>query len=90
MTTTNRQWVLANRPDGPIQMREMMCGSNFESQDEPVMHFGLGPSITSVHKVRVVWPASGLQSKLRSVSPNQRLVIREPVQGSLSSDAGTR
>ncbi len=82
-TTSNRTGIGARvyvqvQEGGPTQMREISAGTNFMSQDEAVAHFGLGAKgIASVHRVRVVWPASGAESILEDVAPNQRIEIVE-------------
>ncbi len=55
------------------QMREIRAGSNFESQDPALAHFGLA-STAQVDEVRVVWP---YQTSLRcsGLSVNQHLVV---------------
>lgn len=55
------------------QMREIMVGGNFTSQNPTMVHFGLGES-TSIDQVKVVWP-NGDEQELLDVEVNQKLVI---------------
>ncbi len=63
-TTSNRDAlgarvsVIVNEGDDPL-VRELRGGSNYLSQNEPVLHFGLGErdeGAGPVHEVRVDWP----------------------------------
>ena len=82
-TKTNRLGIGARvyvqvEDGGPTQMREVSGGTNFMSQNDVVQHFGLGArSVTTIDRVRVVWPASGTETILVNVTPNQRLDITE-------------
>jgi len=72
---------------GQTQMREVMIGSNFTSQNPAQEHFGLGPASVA-DQVRVVWPArvpapgqppvQPADSVLTAVGANQTLVIPQP------------
>jgi hypothetical protein len=73
---------------GTRQMREVMIGSNYTSQNPTVQIFGLGSS-TSVDELRLEWPAidSGagpvqqvtvLTGPLAASESGQTLVIRQP------------
>ena len=65
--------VLSN---GNRQMREIMIGSNFVSQNPTMQVFGLG-SATGVDEVRVQWP-SGTTTELLNVRANQTLCLQHP------------
>jgi hypothetical protein len=58
------------------QLREIRNGSNFESQDPAVAHFGLGTAAL-VAEVRILWP-NGQSSSLTNVTVNQFLIVDEP------------
>ncbi|NNE43451.1 MAG: T9SS type A sorting domain-containing protein, partial [Gemmatimonadetes bacterium] len=58
------------------QMREIRCGSNFQSQDPSLPHFGLGTAAT-VDEVRVEW-TNGEVTTLTNVTANQRLTVFKP------------
>jgi hypothetical protein len=58
------------------QLRELRAGSNFESQDPAIAHFGIGTA-QSVSEVRVRWP-DGTFTVLQDLQANQFLVIDEP------------
>lgn len=60
---------------GRQQMQEQMPTRGFQSSVAHVLHFGLGEAAV-IDSVVVHWP-SGASQTLRSVSPNQRLVLRE-------------
>lgn len=57
------------------QVRMVRSGSSFCSQDELVLHFGLG-NATAVEKVEIRWPAGGTQV-LTKVPGDQLLVVEE-------------
>ena len=61
--------------EGRQQMQEQMPTRGFQSSVAHVLHFGLGEAAT-IDSVLVHWP-SGAAQTLNSVSPNQRLVLRE-------------
>jgi hypothetical protein len=61
---------------GQTQMRELRAGSNFESQDPAIAHFGIGAA-DSISELRVLWPA-GVVTLFPAVEANQILVIEEP------------
>ena len=55
------------------QTREVTVGSNYQSQNPLVQHFGLGDA-ASVDRVEVVWPHGGV-TVLEDVAPTQRLTL---------------
>jgi len=77
------------------QMREIRAGSNFESQDPAMAHFGLG-SATTVGETRVVWPdqtethCQGLAiNRLVTVHQASGQCVSEPVQPGVEGAAGS-
>ena len=71
---------------GVTQMREHRHASNYQSQNEPLLHFGLGTQgVNRIHKIRVVWPLTGTETVLTNVAPRQRIVIEEPRHKVLTS-----
>jgi len=64
-------------PEGPIQIRQIGVGG-FLAETELGAHFGLGAGVTSVHEVRVRWPASGQEQVFTEVAINQRMLALEP------------
>jgi len=60
---------------GKQQVRSVRSGSSYCSQDELVLHFGLG-NATAVEKLEVRWPAGGTQV-LTKVPLDQLLVVQE-------------
>jgi hypothetical protein len=56
------------------QAQEVMSQSSFYSSNDPRLHFGLGAETTADLEVR--WP-SGLQEKLKGISADQLLVVKE-------------
>jgi hypothetical protein len=69
-------WV-RRTPDAAPMLREVRYGSNFLSQDEPVLHFGLGASEEAVAELRVRWP-TGLEQTFTGLDRNQTIEIAEP------------
>jgi hypothetical protein len=59
------------------QAREVTVGSNYQSQNPLVQHFGMGPfrGDDAIDRVEVRWPHGGV-SVLQEVAVNQRLVLR--------------
>lgn len=66
---------------GPFQLREIQGGSNFLSQSEHTLHFGLGdlPMPGAGLFVRVIFPASGEIIERSNVAPNTTLRLTEPI-----------
>jgi len=56
------------------QAQEVLSQSSFYSSNDPRLHFGLGTETRADVEIR--WP-SGLQEKLRGISADQLLVIKE-------------
>jgi hypothetical protein len=59
---------------GKVQVQEVLSGSSFISANDPRLHFGIGGATTA--DVEVHWP-SGLVERMKSVSANQLLTLRE-------------
>jgi hypothetical protein len=58
------------------QMREIMIGNNFVSQNPTIQVFGLGMA-TEADEVRVQWP-DGRVTNLGPVAAGQRLILQHP------------
>jgi hypothetical protein len=58
------------------QMREIMIGNNFLSQNPTIQVFGLGPG-TVADRVTVEWP-DGVRTEQESVDFGQTLILRHP------------
>ncbi len=56
-----------------VQSRWVDAGTNYQSQDEPVVHFGLGDA-TTVDAVRVRW-TDGTSTVLLGLEPNRTITI---------------
>jgi enediyne biosynthesis protein E4 len=69
---------------GRSQIREVMSGSSYYSQNDLRLHFGLGTA-EQVDAIELRWP-SGLKESLRAVAANQLVVIQE-AKGIVSSRA---
>ncbi len=69
---------------GRRQIREVMSGSSYYSQNDLRLHFGLGKA-DQVDAIELRWP-SGLNESLRAVPANQLVVIQE-AKGLVSSRA---
>ena len=71
-----------SEPDGAWQVREVGVGSHFLGEGELIQHFGLGPdfdpTLDSVYRVEVEWPASGELQVLEEVEAEQTLSLTEP------------
>jgi len=55
------------------QLREITVGSNYQSQNPLVQHFGLG-GVERIDELRVWWPHGG-ESVLKDIEPNQKLTL---------------
>jgi hypothetical protein len=60
-----------------VLVHEITESSSFQSQSEPIAHFGLGAGADLVDLIRIEWPASGIVQELRNVAPNQLLSVVE-------------
>lgn len=65
--------------DGQVQTRVVGNNSNYNSHNEPVVHFGLGEA-TAVAKLEVEWPVSGRVQRFTDLAADQVLSIIEPEQ----------
>ncbi|HEX8201210.1 MAG TPA: CRTAC1 family protein, partial [Isosphaeraceae bacterium] len=61
---------------GTRQLRELRSGSTYQSQNAPVLHFGLGRS-TTIDTLEVHWPGGG-RSLLRDQAADRTITLREP------------
>ncbi len=52
--------VAVLREDGTRQWRAVTCGSNYLSQEDTTLHFGLGPAVDAAG-IEVRWPGNRLQ-----------------------------
>jgi hypothetical protein len=76
-TKSNRSAIGARvvvRYGAKKQAQEVMSQSSFYSSNDPRLHFGLGAETTADIEIR--WP-SGLQEKLKGISADQFLVVKE-------------
>jgi hypothetical protein len=64
-----------NIGDAPL-VREQSASSNYLSQNETLLHFGLGDD-SNAARIEVTWPR-GTKSVLTNVASGQRLVISQP------------
>ncbi len=69
------------------QMQEFRAGSNFESQDPALAHFGLGTS-TVIDQFEVTWP-DGATTTLKNVAVDQYLTIEDEATPELTWPTGT-
>ncbi len=63
-------------PDGPWLVREVGVGSHFLGEGELIQHFGAFDAST-VHRVEVEWPASGIVQSFDELAVNQTLLVVE-------------
>ncbi len=61
---------------GRTQIRDVLTGTGYWSQDSKVQHFGLGPETTEVTEIEVRWP-SGITQVVTYVTADQRISIEE-------------
>jgi len=64
--------------NGKNQMREIVLGDGYGSQNSLRQHFGLGDA-TSVDEIVVKWPRSGIVQKFTNVAGNRIIEITEGV-----------
>jgi DNA-binding beta-propeller fold protein YncE len=81
-TRTNRDGIGARivvtpTAGGTSQIREIDAGSHYLGQSELTAHFGLGQHPAPVHRVEVLWPASGVRQVLDDVPVRTTLTVRE-------------
>ncbi len=72
--------------DGPSMMHEVNGNSNYMSQNETTAHFGLGAHEGMISEVRVLWPASGIETILQNVDARQSILVHERTLGDLDGD----
>jgi len=82
-TTSNRDAIgavitITAESSGPRQTRTVGANSYFLGHSERTVHFGLGPSSTSVSDITVTFPATGREVVLRNVPANQTIIVTEP------------
>ncbi len=78
-TKSNRDGVGARisiKVNGKPQMREIVLGDGYGSQNSLRQHFGLGDA-TSVDEVTVKWPRSGIVQTFKNVQGNRIVEITE-------------
>lgn len=78
-TKSNRDGVGARisiKAGGKPQMRELVLGDGYGSQNSLRQHFGLG-SATSAEEVTVKWPRSGIVQTFQNVAGNRIIEITE-------------
>jgi hypothetical protein len=61
-----------------VQMRDVVCGSNYQSDNYRRLHFGLN-QISRIDSIAILWP-SGLRNLLRDVEVNRVLKLTESEQ----------
>ena len=84
-TLSNRDaWgaVVTVQPEegGPTMVRELRGGNNFLSQNEAVLHFGLGEGDGAVHEVRVRWPRPNEDGPLQILHDVPRNTVLDIVE----------
>jgi enediyne biosynthesis protein E4 len=66
-----------------LQIREVISGCSYYSQNDLRLHFGMGPA-TKANSIEILWP-SGQKESFNGVSANQLIVIQEG-KGIISTD----
>ncbi len=85
-TTSNRSAIgtlVEIVAGGQSQMRQLKGGVSAHSQDESLLHFGIGSS-SVVSEIEVSWP-SGIVQRLFTVPANQVVTVRETAGSFLES-----
>ncbi len=67
--------LMPNLGDSPL-VRYQSASSNFLSQNEPLVQFGLGADAV-VHQLRVRWP-DGSSTLLQNIPAGQRILVQQP------------
>ncbi len=62
---------------GPTQFRKVGVRSHVLGQSELTEHFGMGADASSIDRVAVTWPTTGMVTVLRDVPANSTIVIHE-------------
>lgn len=78
-TRSNRSAIGAQvtlRWNGQTQIQEVSGGNGFASQNDRVLHFGLGPS-PHIDGVQIRWPSGSMQT-LTGVRPGEVNSVKEP------------
>ncbi|HSR68355.1 MAG TPA: CRTAC1 family protein [Acidobacteriota bacterium] len=73
------------RAGGQIQMREVVLGDGYGSQNPLRQHFGIG-SAERIDRLTVLWPASGLRQQFSGLAANQLVHVVEGKGGELDTD----
>ncbi len=76
-TKSNRSAIGARvlvRYGHKLQVQEVLSQSSFYSNNDSRLHFGLGPE--KIADIEIRWP-SGLQEKLKEVTSDQLIVVKE-------------
>lgn len=69
------------------QMREVFSGGNYLSQNQTVLHFGLGPFTLATQTIEVRWPNSNVRRTLTGYPANQTWNIYPPSRlGDVNND----
>ncbi len=77
---TNRDAVGARatlRVGEQRQLREVVLGDGYSSQNTLRLYFGLGANVTTVDELQVTWPRSGAIQTFHDVAVNHIVEIRE-------------
>ncbi|MEA1996251.1 MAG: FG-GAP-like repeat-containing protein, partial [Gemmatimonadota bacterium] len=62
--------------NGKSRMQQLGGGSSFAGHSEPVVHFGLGETVSQVDSMLVLWP-SGITQRLGAAAAGQTVLITE-------------
>ena len=90
-TLSNRDGIGARvtvRAGDLVRVEERLSSSGYLSQNDPRLHFGLGPR-KKVDSVEVRWP-SGATSLLKDVSVDQIIEVVEPAAGTIGPGEAAR
>jgi hypothetical protein len=70
------------------QMREVFGGGNYKSQNQTVLHFGLGAFTLATQMIEVRWPNSNVRRTLTGYPSNQTWTIYPPARLGDSNNNG--
>jgi hypothetical protein len=73
--------------DGRVQTHHFGNNSNYNSHNEPTIHFGLGEA-TGVAALEVEWPVSGWVQRYTNLAADQVLHVLESEQSGFSPERG--
>ena len=59
-----------------LLIRWLLSQTGYASQNEPIIHFGLGNNATIIDEIQIHWPSGNINT-IYDIEPNQLMVIEE-------------